>query len=55
MNPNLSPFSDSGVDLVVGQEILFKEKGKRYLLLKVDSSIKNVSKVLKSRRKSLGL
>jgi len=37
MNPNLSPFSDSGVDLVVGQEILFKEKGKRYLLLKVDS------------------
>lgn len=60
MNPNLSPFSNSGVDLVIGQEIFFKQKGKRYLLLKVDDTIKNgdkidVSKVLKSRRKSLGL
>jgi len=60
MNPNLSPFSDSGVDLVVGQEILFKEKGRRYLLLKVDNSIKegdkiDVPEVLKSRRKALSL
>jgi hypothetical protein len=28
MNPNLSPFSNSGVDLKMGQEILFKEKGR---------------------------
>jgi len=60
MNPNLSPFSDSGVDLVLGQEIFFKQKGRRYLLLKVDDSIKegdkiDVPEVLKSRRKVLSL
>jgi len=60
MNPNLSPFSDSGVDLAVGQEIFFKQKGKRYLLLKVDDSINegdkiDVSELLKSRQESLGL
>ena len=60
MNPNLSPNSNSGVDLAIGQEILFKEKGKRHLLLKVDDTIRNGEKIdvavlLQSRRKTLGL
>jgi len=60
MNPNLSPNSNSGVDLAIGQEILFREKGKRHLLLKVDDTIKsgekiNVAVLLQSRRKTLGL
>jgi len=32
MNPNLSPFSDSGVTLKVGQEIYFYPKGKKSTL-----------------------
>jgi len=60
MNPNLSPFSDSGVGLAVGQEVFFKQNGKRRLLLKVDDTIKegdkiDVVKLLQSRQKSLGL
>jgi hypothetical protein len=60
MNPNLSPFSNSGVNLKIGQEILFRAKGKKYLLLKVDDSIQNgdvvdVSALLKERKKALGL
>lgn len=60
MNPNLSPFSKSGVDLKVGQEILFKVKGKKYVLLTVDESIKDgdeldVGKLLKERKRELGL
>lgn len=60
MNPNLSPFSKSGVDLKIGQEIFFKAKGKRHVLLIVDSTINNgdeldVAKLLKKRKKELGL
>jgi len=60
MNPNLSPFSKSGVDLKIGQEIIFKEKGKKYVLLVVDETIEqggivNIAKVLKERRGELGL
>ena len=60
MNPNLSPFSSSGVELVIGQKIFFKEKGKMYLLLVVDSKIAtdaqiNVDALLKERKKELGL
>ncbi|MEM6843577.1 MAG: hypothetical protein AAF632_15220 [Bacteroidota bacterium] len=60
MNPNLSPFSKSGVDLKMGQEILFKEKGKRFVLLTVDESIEdsdviNVPELLEERKKELGL
>jgi hypothetical protein len=60
MNPNLSPFSKSGVDLKVGQQILFKEGGKKYVLLVVDESIEqnaiiDVAKLMKDRRKELGL
>lgn len=58
MNPNLSPLSNSGVDLKIGQEILFKYKGKRYVLLTVDQSIENgavldVADLLKKRKKEL--
>jgi hypothetical protein len=35
MNPNLSPMSNSGVSLAVGQEIFFFEGRKKYLLLVV--------------------
>lgn len=41
MNPNLSPFSNSGVDLKVGQKIYFRKKGKKVLFLEVDESIKD--------------
>lgn len=60
MNPNLSPFSKSGVDLKYGQKILFRQNGKRHVLLIVDQSIKDgdlikVGQLLKSRKKELGL
>ena len=60
MNPNLSPFSNSGVDLKMGQEIIFKHKGKKYTLLVVDDSIEQdavieVSSLLKAKKKELGL
>lgn len=60
MNPNLSPFSKSGVDLKVGQEIFFKVKGKKYLLLKVNDKIKDgdildIPKLIKKRKKELGI
>ena len=45
MNPNLSPFSNSGVSLKIGQEILFREKGKKYVLLVVDNNIKQDDKI----------
>ena len=40
MNPNLSPQSNSGVRLKIGQEIKYKKGGKVRLLLVVDDSIK---------------
>jgi len=53
MNPNLSPFSSSGVSLKVGQKVLFKYKGKRQVLLVVTSDLENtkvmVNHVLKKR------
>lgn len=60
MNPNLSPFSNSGVDLKIGQEILFKANGRRHVLLVVDDSIEEgekieVSQLLKERKKELGI
>ena len=39
MNPNLSPFSRSGVDLPNGQKIYFELKGKRILILTVTDTI----------------
>ena len=60
MNPNLSPDSMNGVTLKMGQEILFKERGKKYVLLTVDESIQkgdilDVAKLLPERKKELGL
>ena len=60
MNPNLSPFSNSGVDLKIGQEILFRNNGKKYVLLTVSDEIKNgdvleISKLLKEKKKELGI
>lgn len=60
MNPNLSPNSSSGVDLEVGQELLFRNGLKRYTLLTVDESIKegqevDVYMLLQQRKKELGL
>lgn len=60
MNPNLSPESTSGVSLQMGQEILFKVRGRKYVLLTVDESIQkgdilDVAKLLPERKKELGL
>ena len=45
MNPNLSPMSNSGVSLAVGQQILFRYKGKNQVLLVVDRSIQEGAKI----------
>ena len=60
MNPNLSPNSKSGVDLKIGQELLFRNRGKRYVLFTVDESIQegqqiDVYQLLQERKKELGL
>ncbi|PTM06411.1 MAG: hypothetical protein DA405_00295 [Bacteroidetes bacterium] len=60
MNPNLSPLSNSGVSLKVGQEILFREGFRNYLLLRVDESIEagtvlDVAELLNRRKQELGL
>lgn len=60
MNPNLSPFSKSGVDLKYGQKVFFRAKGKRHVLLIVNDNIKDgdqikVGKLLMQRKKDLGL
>lgn len=60
MNPNLSPDSMSGVTLKMGQEILFKVRGRKYVLLTVDENIQkgdilDVAKLLSERKKELGL
>lgn len=59
MNPNLSPVSNSGVDLKVGQKIFFKHRGKKYLLLKVTEEQRdqtlNVPKLIRERKAELGL
>lgn len=41
MNPNLSPLSNSGVTLKIGQEVLFRHVGKKRTLLIVDNTIKD--------------
>lgn len=59
MNPNLSPMSNSGVDLRVGQKIYFFVKRKKYLLLEVTEEYAGqkvvVNKLIKERKKELGL
>ena len=58
MNPNLSPFSNSGVGLKIGQEIFFKHQGKKVLLLVVSNDIKegevlDVAALIKEKKKQL--
>ena len=60
MNPNLSPFSKSGVDLKYGQKVYFKANSKRHVLLIVDDKIKDgdiikVGALLKKRKQDLGI
>ena len=45
MNPNLSPFSRSGVDLPNGQKIYAKVNGKRILILTVNDSITHGARI----------
>jgi len=45
MNPNLSPLSNSGVSLKMGQEIFYKKGMKKILILTVDESIKEGDKI----------
>lgn len=58
MNPNLSPFSNSGVSLKIGQKVYFKHNGRKEVLLTVDETIENGQKldmaaVVKSRKSEL--
>lgn len=59
MNPNLSPMSNSGVDLAVGQKIYFFIKKKKYLLLEVTEEYAGkkvvVNQLIKKRKKELGI
>ena len=56
MNPNLSPFSKSGVTLKVGQKIYFKHKRRKRVLLVVnkdlDGKTLNVAKLIKEKKKN---
>jgi len=60
MNPNLSPFSNSGVSLKIGQKIYFKNGLKKYILLTVDQEIIEgkiikIGSLLSDRKNELGL
>ena len=60
MNPNLSPFSTSGVTLKMGQEVFFKNNGKKYLLFIVDDKnykgqVLVINELIKKRKKELNL
>ncbi len=45
MNPNLSPLSNSGVSLKMGQRIYYKKGLKKILILTVDETIKTGDKI----------
>ena len=57
MNPNLSPMSNSAVDLHVGQKIFCKIDGKKVLLLTVTEDLKGqtlkVGELIRDKRKEL--
>ena len=60
MNPNLSPFSNSGVRLKIGQQINFRQGLKTYTLLTVSDSIEEgasleIGMLLKEKKIELGL
>lgn len=45
MNPNLSPMSNSGVSLKMGQKIYYKKGSEKVLILTIDDSIKSGDKI----------
>ena len=59
MNPNLSPLSDSGVTLEVGQKVFYfpnGKKGKKELLFEVDNTfqkdtILQIDEMIKQKKK----
>jgi hypothetical protein len=57
MNPNLSPKSNSAVDIPVGEKVYFKYKGKKQLLLVVTEDLKGqtlvVDKLIKEKIEEL--
>ena len=57
MNPNLSPMSNSGVGLKVGQKIFCQIEGKKVLLLTVTEDLKDqtlkVDELIREKRKEL--
>lgn len=60
MNPNLSPFSNSGVSLKIGQQINFRQGLKTYTLLTVSPAIEKgavleIGALLKEKKIELGL
>ena len=60
MNPNLSPFSKSGISLKIGQKIYFRDGLRKYLLLIIDQNIIegkeiNIGSLLEDRKIELGL
>jgi hypothetical protein len=50
MKPNLSPMSNSGVSLEIGQKIYYKKGGVRMLVLTVDESIQSGDKIDMAKR-----
>jgi len=50
MNPNLSPQSNSGVSLKIGQEVKYRKAGRTRVLFVVDSSIREGDVVLVGER-----
>jgi hypothetical protein len=59
MNPNLSPMSNSGVSLEVGQKIYFQHRGRKKLLLEVTTDLEGtkviVNEEIKRRKEELDL
>ncbi len=57
MNPNLSPMSNSGVTVSVGQKVYFRFKGKKRLLFVADESLEGkkliVNKLISERKKEI--
>lgn len=45
MNPNLSPMSNSGVALKMGQKIFYRKGSEEYLILTVDETIRQGDKI----------
>ena len=57
MNPNLSPLSNSGVSLEIGQEVFFFYKKKKQLLLKITTELDGqtllINELVKAREKEI--